>query len=68
MEHDGKALVKIIVSCEYEGLKGINAGLGVQGLYMGSSTGPVAHGDLKNIFMVMSFLLSVWQADVGVLE
>jgi hypothetical protein len=41
VEQDVKALAKIIVLTECEGLMRIDAGLGVQGLSLGSSTGPV---------------------------
>lgn len=52
VEQDIKAL--IIVLFEYEGLKRVSVCLGIQGLYPGSSTGPVAR-DLEGHFMLLSF-------------
>ena len=68
MEQDIKALVKIIILFQYEGLKWIDARLEVQGLYLDSSTGPAACSSLKDIFMVLSFQPLPSQQAVGILE
>lgn len=63
VEKDVKTLVQVIVLFQCKGLLWINAGLGVQGLYLGSSTGPAAHGGSKGIFLGLDFQPSVWPAD-----
>lgn len=60
VEQDIHALAKIIVLLEGEGLEWIDAELGVQGLYLESSTGPAVCDDLEDLFSWLSG--SFWSA------